>query len=141
VLTANSVPAAPFLEHESERISLSRFRVSTVMRAPRQARVRPAEGTRPALERICSGLGRLGYQASVAGVAGEEALITTPTCPLRPLVRADARLPELDRGMWAGLVATVLRGSDAAKLVCDTCSCDSDAADCEVRIRIDRLAV
>jgi len=108
----------------------------------RQARLRPAQGLRPALESVCSGLGRLGYHAALADVAGNAARITTATCPLRPVVRADPRLRELDRGIWTGLVATALRAAEAVKIGCDTGdSCHSDAADCRVRIHIDERAV
>jgi len=108
----------------------------------REARLRPVQGVRVALERICSGLGRLGYHASVAEVIGDGAVIATATCPLRPVVRADRRLTELDRGMWAGLVAAALRGVDATAVVCDTGDCcHSDGADCRVRIHIDGSAV
>jgi predicted ArsR family transcriptional regulator len=101
----------------------------------RRARLRPVPGLRPALERVCSGLGRLGYQASVAEVDGERALITTATCPLRPAVRAHPQLADLDRGMWAGLIAAALRGVEAASVVCDTGdACHLGRADCRVRI-------
>jgi predicted ArsR family transcriptional regulator len=101
----------------------------------RQARLRPVQGFRPAVERICSGLGRLGYQASVAEADSDRALITTATCPLRPVVRAHTQLAVLDHGMWAGLVAAALRGVEAASIVCDTGeSCHGDRADCRVRL-------
>src|SRR5439155_20330846 len=77
----------------------------------REARLRPAKGFRTALGRVCAALGILGYQASVADVTDERAVITTATCPLRPLVRARPRLVELDRGMWAALPARAFAGA------------------------------
>src|SRR5881398_2337562 len=43
----------------------------------REARLRPAKGFRTALGRVCAALGTLGYQASVAEVTGDRAVITT----------------------------------------------------------------
>jgi predicted ArsR family transcriptional regulator len=102
----------------------------------RQARLRPAKALRPALQRLCSALGRLGYHATLAEVNGASAVITTPTCPLRPLVRAQPQLAELDRGMWAGLLATAFeRTEEGATIVCDTAdACRSDREDCRIRL-------
>jgi predicted ArsR family transcriptional regulator len=103
----------------------------------REARIRPAKSFRPALERVCTALGRLGYQASVVEVTGERALLATPTCPLRPLVRTDAELAELDRGMWSGLLATALDGVEAADVRCDTGkSCRRRGTDCRVVVTL-----
>src|SRR5205809_1249764 len=77
----------------------------------REARLRPAKGLRTALGRVCAALGGLGYQASIAEITSNRAVITTATCPLRPLVRARPRLAELDRGMWAALFARALAGA------------------------------
>jgi predicted ArsR family transcriptional regulator len=98
----------------------------------REARLRYAKTFRTALGRVCTALGSLGYQASIAEMSGERAVITTATCPLRPLVRAHPGLATLDRGMWAALVAGALEGSDVDQIVCDTPSCDRDDADCRV---------
>jgi predicted ArsR family transcriptional regulator len=101
----------------------------------RPARLYPARVFRTALRRVCETLGRLGYQASVAEVSGERAIITTATCPLRPLVRARRELAELDRGMWAALVAQALRGTDVADIACDTGTwCHRDQSDCRVLV-------
>src|SRR2546421_9840029 len=78
----------------------------------RDARLRPSKTFRTALNRVCAALGRLGYQASVAEASGEHALITSATCPLRPLVRTRPGLATLDQGMWSALVARALEGTD-----------------------------
>jgi predicted ArsR family transcriptional regulator len=105
----------------------------------REARMRPAKSFRPALERVCAALGRLGYQASVVEVTGERALLATPTCPLRPLVCADAELAELDRGMWSGLLATALDGVEAVGVRCDTGkSCRRRETDCRVLLTLSK---
>lgn len=102
----------------------------------REARLRPAKGLRTALGRVCAALGSLGYQASVAEVTGDRAVITTATCPLRPLVRARPGLAELDRGMWAALLTRALAGSSVDQIGCDTPSCQRDDADCRVLLTL-----
>jgi predicted ArsR family transcriptional regulator len=103
----------------------------------REARLRPAKSFCPALERVCAALGRLGYQASVVDVTGDCALLTTATCPLRPLLLADAELAELDRGMWSGLLASALVDVEAAGLRCDTGeSCRRHGTDCRVLLTL-----
>ena len=102
----------------------------------REARLRSAKTFRTALSRVCTALGGLGYQASVAEVSGERAVITTATCPLRPLVRAHPGLATLDRGMWAALVARALEGGDIDQVDCDTPNCQRDDADCRVLLTL-----
>jgi predicted ArsR family transcriptional regulator len=85
-----------------------------------------------ALRAVCAGLGRLGYHASVAEIDAEQAVITTATCPLRPLVRAQPKLSELDQGMWAALLARALVGRQADKIVCHARGCQHDDRDCRV---------
>ena len=102
----------------------------------REARLRPAKGFRTALGRVCAALGGLGYQASVAEMTDERAVITTATCPLRPLVRARPRLAELDRGMWAALLVRAFAGSAVDDIACDTPNCQRDDADCRVLLTL-----
>jgi predicted ArsR family transcriptional regulator len=106
----------------------------------RQARLRSAKTFPTALRRVCAALGRLGYQASVAEMTGERAVITTATCPLRPLIRAHPGLAPLDRGMWSALVARAFDGVDVDQIVCDTPSCDRDDADCRVLLMLQSKA-
>jgi predicted ArsR family transcriptional regulator len=101
-----------------------------------EAQLRPAKSFRAALGVVCTALGRLGFQASVAEVTGQRALITTPTCPLRPLVRARPRLSALDRGMWIALVAHALTGSRSDDLACETLECQRDHAECHVLLTL-----
>jgi predicted ArsR family transcriptional regulator len=102
----------------------------------REARLRPAKSFRIALERVCAALGRLGFQASVAEVTGQRAVITTPTCPLRPLVRTRPRLSGLDRGMWTALAARALTGSRLDQFACETRDCQRDDAECRVLLTL-----
>src|SRR5947209_14020928 len=101
-----------------------------------EARLRSAKTFRTALGRVCAALGGLGYQASIAEVSGERAVITTATCPLRPLVRAHPGLATLDRGMWSALLALALEGTDADQIVCETPDCQRDDADCRVLLSL-----
>jgi predicted ArsR family transcriptional regulator len=101
-----------------------------------EAQLRPAKSFRTALGRVCTALGSLGFQASVAEVTGERGVITTPTCPLRPLVRARPRLTGLDRAMWTALLARALAGSRIDQLVCETPDCQLDDAECRVLLTL-----
>lgn len=95
----------------------------------RAARLRPAATVATALARLCRGLGRLGFQASVEHVEPGEAVIVSATCPLRPLVVADPAVSAIDQGMWQALVGASLQSGRAAGVVCHTHDClDADAA-------------
>ena len=98
-------------------------------------RVRTARSRAAAFEAVCAAVGRLGYQASVEELRADGAVLATPTCPLRPLVRSRPEAAELDRGMWSGLAARAL-GGDVAQVECETRDCLLDHASCRVRIRL-----
>jgi predicted ArsR family transcriptional regulator len=85
---------------------------------------------------VCAALGRLGYQARVVEVTENEAVVSTPTCPLRPLVNASEGAVGLDRGFWAGLVEASLPGEPAACVECRTGGCRDEHASCEIRLRL-----
>jgi predicted ArsR family transcriptional regulator len=99
------------------------------------AHLRPASSPRRAFDAVCRAVGSLGYQASVESVDESGAVLATPTCPLRPLVRARAEAAEIDRGMWAGLVRRAL-GDDVSSVECETKDCLADHASCRVLIRL-----
>ena len=65
------------------------------------------------------------------------AAITTPDCPLRPLVRDHPEAAEIDRGMWAALVERGVRGIAAADVRCCTEGCSGDGGECTVAIAFD----
>jgi predicted ArsR family transcriptional regulator len=102
----------------------------------REARLRP--GPRP-FERLCAGLGRLGFQAAVESVDAGGAVLVTPTCPLRPLVMEDDAARTIDQGMWRGLVASVLPG-EVGEVRCRADGCHAPAQPCRVTIRLGRRA-
>jgi predicted ArsR family transcriptional regulator len=100
------------------------------------ARLRPAKRLATGLDRMCAAVRSLGYQAAVAEVTENSAVIASPTCPLRPLVRTHPEVAEIDRGMWAGLAATALAGSDVVDVNCETRDCLEDHAACRVFIEL-----
>jgi predicted ArsR family transcriptional regulator len=127
---------ADALPERARRDRLREIGIAFGRELAREARLRPAKGLRTALGRVCTALGALGYQASVAEVTGERAVITTATCPLRPLVRARPRLAELDRGMWTALLARAFAGTAVDQIGCDTPNCQRDDADCRVLLTL-----
>jgi predicted ArsR family transcriptional regulator len=106
-------------------------------RLARAGKLRPAKTARTGLERMCAALRRLGYHASVVELTGDGAVIATPTCPLRPLVRERPETALLDRGMWAGLAAAAL-GRDVAAVSCETHECLDDHSNCRVHLMFRR---
>ena len=104
----------------------------------RLAGLRRRARRRDGLERLCAGLRGLGFQAAVESVRGDDAVIVSPTCPLRPLVAARPEAAEIDRGMWAGLVEAALTGVEADEVVCETSDCLLAHASCRIAIRLRR---
>ena len=116
--------------------TLHRVGVSFGSELARAAGLRPARTLPTAARNVCAALGRLGYQAAVDEAGADEASLHTPTCPLRPLVVVRNEALEVDRGMWAGLVAAALQGAEAERVCCEGRSCLDDHASCRVRIRL-----
>jgi predicted ArsR family transcriptional regulator len=102
----------------------------------RASGVRPVKRLEPGFERLCEAVRSLGYQASVESVDRDRAVIASPTCPLRPLVRARPEAVEIDRGMWAGLASCALSGVDAQAVSCETRDCFDDHASCKIRLQL-----
>jgi predicted ArsR family transcriptional regulator len=105
-------------------------------RLAHEARLRPADGLRPGLERMCTALAGLGFPVALAGLRGEAAELATPTCPLRPLVVERPEAAELDRGMWAGLVSSAMHGVEAQSVRCETGGCAETHASCRILLRV-----
>ena len=102
----------------------------------RAAAIRPAARTATALDRVCRGLGTLGFQTAVESLTRDRAVLVTPTCPLRPLVANAQTAREIDRGMWRGLVAAALQGRDVGSVSCETHDCLAAATRCRVEIQL-----
>jgi predicted ArsR family transcriptional regulator len=100
------------------------------------SKLRAAASPAVAFEGMCRAVRSLGYQAVVESVDESVAVIATPTCPLRPLVRAQPEAAEVDRGMWMGLAGRALIGSAVALVECETRDCLVDHASCRVLIRL-----
>jgi predicted ArsR family transcriptional regulator len=100
----------------------------------RAAGLKPSKVPARAFEQMCAAVRSLGFQATVEEVDEEGALIATPTCPLRPLVREQPEAAEVDRGMWAGLAAHALAGVEVQSVQCETRDCLADHASCRVRV-------
>ena len=96
--------------------------------------LRATPDLRRGLERVCAAVGVLGYQAEVVEVGERDAVIATPTCPLRPLVMARPEVGEVDRGMWSGLIESAVEG--AGEVTCTTCDCLDAEASCRVVITL-----
>ncbi len=102
----------------------------------RAAGLRSTRSVRTGFERMCEAVRGLGYQASVSEVTDDGALIATPTCPLRPLVRARPEAAEIDRGMWQGLAAHALEGVTVDRVQCETRDCLLDHSSCHVLLTL-----
>jgi predicted ArsR family transcriptional regulator len=102
----------------------------------RAARLRPAKTLEAGFERVCAAVRSLGYQASLESTDDRGAVIATPTCPLRPLVRARPEAVEIDRGMWAGLASSALEGVEVESVRCETRDCFDDHASCKVVLEL-----
>jgi predicted ArsR family transcriptional regulator len=98
----------------------------------RSAGLRPTRAVRAGFEQMCEAVRRLGYQVSVEEASDRGAVLATPTCPLRPLVRARPDAAEIDRGMWQGLAAQALDGMTVDRVRCETRDCLLDHASCRV---------
>ena len=85
---------------------------------------------------MCAAVRSLGYQVSVESVSAGGATLATPTCPLRPLVRARPEAAEIDRGMWAGLAAQALPGIAVERVECETRDCLADHGSCRVLVSL-----
>jgi predicted ArsR family transcriptional regulator len=100
------------------------------------ARLRPAATVRSGVERMCTAVRGLGFQAAVETVDRDTVVLATPTCPLRPLVVARPEAAEIDRGMWIGLLERAVRGVHAERVECETRDCLNGHAACVVVLRL-----
>ncbi len=89
-------------------------------------------GIRSAAQRACAALGKLGFQAAVTEASETGVTITTPTCPLRPLVMTNRDAALIDRGLWIGLVGAYLPRRRPCTVTCQTHGCLDDRAACRV---------
>ncbi len=102
------------------------------------AALRPSRRVEEGLERVCAAVRLLGFNATLDRLEGKTAFITTPICPLRPLVVERVDAVHIDRGMWAGLVERGVARLRAEWVRCETDSCLDGSAPCSVTIRLGR---
>jgi predicted ArsR family transcriptional regulator len=102
----------------------------------RSAGLEPCASVEDGLEAVCAAVRSLGFQARLDAIDGDRASISTPTCPLRPLVAERVEVAHVDRGMWAGLVECGLDGARADAVECETQSCLEGHEACQVLIRL-----
>ncbi len=98
------------------------------------AGVRGSADLQRGLEGVCAGLRALGFPLTLERVGADGATISTPDCPLRPLVRDHPEAVEIDHGMWTGLVEQGVRGVAAANVNCSTTGCHGVDGACTVRL-------
>jgi predicted ArsR family transcriptional regulator len=96
------------------------------------ARLRRGTNLSRGLTRLCSGLGRLGFQATLESVSPHGAVIVSATCPLRPLLLAEPRARAIDEAMWRGLLAATASEQATAGIVCRTHGCLDANAPCRI---------
>jgi predicted ArsR family transcriptional regulator len=104
----------------------------------RAAGLRQSRTVEAGMERLCAAVRSLGYQATLERVYENEAVIATPTCPLRPLVVAEPAAAPIDQGMWAGLAEAAVAGIRAEAVTCDATGCLDCHASCRVHLKLGR---
>jgi len=102
------------------------------------AGVRAAAEQHRGLGRVCAGLRALGFPLTLERLGADGAVISTPDCPLRPLVRDHPGTAEIDHGMWSALVECGVRGVAAADVSCTTHGCHGLDGACTVTLAFAR---
>jgi predicted ArsR family transcriptional regulator len=100
------------------------------------AGLKPSRTVAAGLERVCDGLGSLGFQASIVSLEGDRAELASRTCPLRPLVVKCRDAGAIDQGMWAGLIERGVRGVSADRVECETPRCLTRDAECSILLSL-----
>ncbi|HYZ77719.1 MAG TPA: hypothetical protein VE596_10150 [Gaiellaceae bacterium] len=124
------------LAEELPEAALRRAGAQFGRRLAAAAGLRPVRDLVHGLGRACAAVRSLGYQASLVSVEGGRAVISTPTCPLRPLVARRPEMAAIDRGMWAGLVERGLEGVRADDVRCETADCLDQHRSCRVVLEL-----
>jgi predicted ArsR family transcriptional regulator len=98
------------------------------------AGIRAVADVRRGLEAVCAGLRSLGFPVTLERVEEDGAVISTPDCPLRPLLREHPEAAEIDRGMWMALVERGVSGVVAAGVRCGREGCHGAEGACTVTL-------
>ena len=101
-------------------------------------RLRPAATLPMALERVCRGLGRLGFHAAVDAASNDHGVLATATCPLRPLIVGHPEARAIDEGMWRELITLAAADGRRLSVSCSTHDCLATDKSCRVVVAVDR---
>ena len=99
-----------------------------------------AQSFRDAVAELCATLAELGYGATVETLDDGEAVLSTPTCPLRPLVVANPAVAEIDHALWRGLIAAAVDDLEVEDVGCVTHDCLEPCAACRIVVSLGRPA-
>ncbi len=86
------------------------------------------------VEALTKAMGTLGFQASVLESTPKRVTLTTPTCPLRPLVAARPEASAVDAAMWASLVGAATGRGASAPARCTTEGCLQGGGPCRITV-------
>jgi predicted ArsR family transcriptional regulator len=101
-----------------------------------EMRLRPARSIRAGLERMCRGLGRLGFHVAVDEVTADGATLVSATCPLRPLLAAQPDTVAIDEGMWRGLIEAATERRARPRIRCTTSHCLDRDRSCRIHVQL-----
>jgi predicted ArsR family transcriptional regulator len=101
-----------------------------------EMRLRPAGSIRAGLERMCRGLGRLGFQVAVGEVTADGATLVSATCPLRPLLASQPHAAAIDEGMWRGLIEAATERRARPRVRCTTNHCLERDKSCRIDVEL-----
>jgi hypothetical protein len=77
------------------------------------------------------------FEARVLEHDRHQTVLSVSRCPLRRLVRVQPEAAELDRGVWASLLARPLAGARTPKIACSTECCLDSRGPCIVRLSLE----
>jgi len=101
-----------------------------------EMRLRPAGSIRAGLERMCRGLGRLGFHVAVDDITADGVTLVSATCPLRPLLAAHPHAAAIDEGMWRGLIEAATERRARPRIRCTTNHCLERDKSCRIRVQL-----
>jgi predicted ArsR family transcriptional regulator len=129
-LVADEVPDA----ERSERLGRSGARFASLLAG--ESPPGPAGSFADAVAALRATLAGLGYGTTLESIGDDEAVLSTPVCPLRPLVVEAPAAVAIDCGMWAELLMRSLPPQLRARVSCETSDCLEHGASCRIRLRI-----
>jgi hypothetical protein len=98
-------------------------------------RLCPSAALRTALDRVCRGLGKLGFHVHVEALSTARATLRCATCPLRPLVVSHPAAAAIDVGMWRRLVTAATAEAVRDSVAVSTHDCLDGDKSCRILVR------